>query len=437
MGPLIALVVLVLFLLGLPLFAVLGAATALALRFLAALPAAVPHAAEYELARNMFRVLDQDALLAIPMFVLAGVIMSGGGISRRLVDVARSATGWAPGGLAIAAVAACVVFAAISGSSPATVVAIGIVMYPALIRAGYRAEFGQGLLSSAGSLGILIPPSIPMIVYAIMVPAASVSAMFIAGVLPGLLIAAIFALYCLRVGIVARVPRVALNVAAVAVALRRGVWSLLLPVIILGGIYTGLLTVNEAAAAGVVYALLVETRIHRELRLRDLPRLISQSAAEMGVILAIVMVAAAFSQYLTLAGVPDALTAWLRATLPTPQPGATPWAYLLLVNVILIVAGALIDSISAILILAPILAAAGAAFGVDPIHLGIIMIVNLEIGYLTPPFGINLFVASTIFEQPLIRVLRGVVPFVLLMLIALLAVTFVPALSLTLGRLVQ
>jgi C4-dicarboxylate transporter DctM subunit len=428
-GPIVALITIVLFLLGLPLFAVLAAVTSLSLRYLADLPQTATHAAEYELARNMFRVLDQDALLAIPMFVLAGVIMSGGGISRRLVELARALTGWAPGGLAIAGVAACVVFAAISGSSPATLVAIGIVMYPALVKAGYREDFSQGLLTSSGSLGILIPPSIPMIVYAIMVPAASVSALFLAGVVPGLLIATVFALYCLRIGVRDHVPKTPFDGRALATAARRGVWSLLLPVMILGGIYSGILTVNEAAAVAVVYATFVETRIHRELRLRDIPRLVSQSAVEMGVILIIVMVAAGFTQYLTFAGVPDGVTAWLK------EHVGSQVAFLLAVNLVLLIAGAMMDSISAILILSPILGAAGAAYGMDPVHLGIITIVNLEIGYLTPPFGINLFVASALFERPLGRVLRGVVPFILLMLVCLALITFVPDISLILGRL--
>lgn len=424
----IALVVLLLFLTGLPLFAVLAGATGLSLRLLADLPSAVPNAPEYELARNMFRVLDQDALLAIPLFVLAGVIMSGGGISRRLVDLARALTAWAPGGLAVAGVAACVVFAAISGSSPATLVAIGVVMYPALVRARYRADFSQGLLTSAGSLGILIPPSIPMIVYAIMVPAASVSALFLAGVVPGFLIALVFALYCMRIGIRDKVPRTSWSNRELVTAARRGIWALLLPVLILGGIYSGVFTVNEAAAVAVVYAIIVETWIHRELRLRDIPRLVSQSATEMGVILVIVMVAAGFTQYLTFAGVPDALTAWLKSTIDSPI------GFLLAMNVVLLIAGAMMDSISAILILSPILGAAGAAYGIDPVHLGIIMIVNLEIGYLTPPFGINLFVASALFEQPLSRVLRGVAPFIVLMLLCLIVITFVPVVSLGLGQ---
>ena len=430
-GPVVAFVAVAVFLLGVPLFAVLATITGLSLRFLADLPTTVPNAPEYELARNMFRVLDQDALLAIPMFVLAGVIMSGGGISRRLVELARALTGWAPGGLAVAGVAACVVFAAISGSSPATLVAIGIVMYPALVRAGYRETFSQGLLTSSGSLGILIPPSIPMIIYAIMVPAASVSALFLAGVVPGLLIAAVFGAYCVRVGMRDHVPRTAWSSRALATAARRGVWSVFLPVMILGGIYSGIFTVNEAAAIAVVYATFVETVIHRELRWRELPRLVSQSAVEMGVILIIVMVAAGFTQYLTLAGIPDALTAWLKNTIDSPI------GFLLAMNVVLLIAGAMMDSISAILILSPILAVAGAAYGVEPVHLGIIMIVNLEIGYLTPPFGINLFVASALFEQPLARVLRGVLPFILLMLVCLVAITFVPGISLGLGRLLQ
>lgn len=419
-----------LFLLGVPLFAVLAAATSLSLNFLADLPD-ITAAAEYELARNMFRVLDQDALLAIPLYVLGGVIMSGGGMGRRLVSLAKAMLGWAPAGLAIAAVLACVVFGAVSGSSPATVVAIGMVMYPAMLKAGYDDRFTQGLLSSGGSLGILIPPSIPMVVYAIMVPAASVSALFMAGVVPGLLIAAVFAAYSVFVGVREHVPRTSLDLKALGAATREAIWSILLPVIVLGGIYSGLLTVNESAAVAVVYALIVERYIHKELRWREIPRLVSQSAVEMGVILIIVMIAAGFSQYLTFAGVPDTLTGWLKRTIDSPI------AFLISLNVVLLIAGCLMDSISAILILSPILASAGAAYNIDPVHLGIITIVNLEIGYLTPPFGINLFVASALFEQPLGRVLRGVLPFIVLMLICLVLITFVPDISLVLGRMLQ
>jgi C4-dicarboxylate transporter DctM subunit len=426
----ISLAAVALFLVGVPLFAVLTVATSLSLRFLADLPD-IPSAAEYELARNMFRVLDQDALLAIPLYVLGGVLMSGGGMGRRLVNLAKALLGWAPGGLALAAVAACVVFGAVSGSSPATVVAIGMVMYPALLKAGYDDRFSQGLLSSGGSLGILIPPSIPMVVYAIMVPAASVSALFMAGIVPGLLIAAIFAAYSMIIAIREDVPRSAFDLKQVATTARDAIWSILLPVIVLGGIYTGLMTVNESAAVAVVYALIVEKYIHRELRWRDIPRLVSQSAVEMGVILIIVMIAAGFTQYLALAGVPDAITALLKRSIDSPV------AFLLTMNVVLLIAGCLMDSISAILILSPILAAAGAAYGIDPVHLGIITIVNLEIGYLTPPFGINLFVASALFEQPLGRVLRGVWPFIVLMVISLIVITFVPAISLGLGRWLQ
>lgn len=411
--------------LGLPLFMVVGAVTMVGFAVFSSTPA---EQWGFLIAQKMLGILNKDALLAIPFFVLAGVLMTGGGISRRLIDFARSLVGWFPGGLAVATVLACMVFAAISGSSPATVVAIGMLMFPALTKEGYPEKFGLGLLTSSGSLGILIPPSIPMIVYAIMVEGASVGKLFMAGVLPGLMIGAILAGYSVFIGVRHKVKTEPFNPAAVKATFKRGFFGIMLPVLILGTIYTGTATVNQAAALSVVYAILVEVFIHREIRLRDLPKLTVNAMVEMGAILMIIAMASALAYFMTVQQVPVLLAELLQ------EHVSTPFGFLLLTNVILLLTGAVMDIISAILILAPIIAHVGAQYGIDPVHLGIIFIVNLEIGYLTPPVGMNLFVATSLFNRPFTQVVMGSLPFVLLMLVALALITYVPEISLWMTR---
>ncbi|RMF16859.1 MAG: TRAP transporter large permease subunit [Candidatus Dadabacteria bacterium] len=411
----------VLLLLGFPLFAVIGSVTLASFALFTSMP---PDKWGFQVAQKMYGILNKEALLAIPYFVLAGVIMTGGGISRKLTEFARSLVGWMPGGLGVATVFACVIFAAISGSSAATVVAIGMVMFPALSAANYPERFSLGLITSSGSLGILIPPSIPMIVYAIMVDGVSVGRLFIAGVGPGLLLASLLMAWCVYSGYRAGVPTVPFSLAESARAFRNGFWGILLPVMILGGIYSGMTTVNEAAALAVVYAIVVETLIHKEISFRQLPALITRSMTEMGAILMIIALAAALANFLTLQRVPVLLTEALE------QFVSTKVGFLILTNIVLLVTGCIMDIISAILILAPIIAAVGKQYGVDPVHLGVIFIVNLEIGFLTPPLGLNLFVATSIFNRPFTEVVRGALPFVLLLLVGLLLITYIPSISL-------
>ena len=411
--------------LGLPLFMVVGAAT---IAGFALFSSSTPEQWGFLVAQKMLGILNKDALLAIPFFVLAGVLMTGGGISRRLIDFARSLVSWFPGGLAVATVLACMVFAAISGSSPATVVAIGMLMFPALTREGYPEKFGLGLLTSSGSLGILIPPSIPMIVYAIMVEGASVGKLFLAGVIPGLLIGGILAGYSIFIGVRHKVKTTPFDIGMVKSTFQRGFFGIMLPVLILGTIYTGTATVNQAAALSVVYAIIVEVFIHREIRLKDLPRLTVNAMVEMGAILMIIAMASALAYFMTVQQVPVMLAELLQ------EHVSTPFGFLLLTNVILLLTGAVMDIISAILILAPIIAHVGAQYGIDPVHMGIIFIVNLEIGYLTPPVGMNLFVATSLFNRPFTQVVLGSLPFVLLMLGALALITYVPEISLWLTQ---
>jgi len=390
---------------------------------------------------DMYEAVKKEELLAIPFFVLAGNIMTEGSIAERLVGVARAAMGKTPGGLGIAAIFACVIFAAISGSSPVTVIAVGGIMFPMLVRERYPENYSIGVLTSAGSLGIIIPPSVPMIVYAIMVSnqdqQVSPNDLFIAGVLPGLFIAFMLITYTLYQ---TRPTKPGVEIIPVQYKgsystnlgreVKRSILSMMLPILILGGIY-GILgpirfTVTEAAAVAVVYALFVELVVHRELKLRDLPRVLADSGVMMGSLFLIIVLAIAFNKFLAEQYIPQNAAAWLADHIDAK------WQFLILVNLFLLALGCVMDIISAILIVAPLLAPIAAKFGVDPVHFGIMFIVNLELGYLTPPMGINLFVSSTVFKRSIVQVIRSSVPFLLLMMFCLAVIVWVPWLSLAL-----
>ncbi|QDG54819.1 TRAP transporter large permease [Persicimonas caeni] len=384
---------------------------------------------------------DQTVLLAIPFFVISGAIMTEGDIAQRLIDVAEAAFGKLPGGLAISAVFACAFFAAISGSSPVTVIAIGSIMYPALVEKGYPSKFSMGIVTSGGSLGILIPPSIPMIVYAIVDPTglkdpvgyalsttgggdASVKDLFIAGIGPGLLIAGIMGGFALVVGMKDRVETTDFDWKKLGHALQDGVWALFLPVLILGGIYTGIFTPTQAAAVAVIYAIIVEFFIHRSLEIKDVPRIFTDSALLMGSLLIIMALALGFNLYLDRAKIPEMAVEMIL------DMELTIWQFLIIVNVLLLIAGFFMEILSAIMILVPLLAPVAYGLGIHPLHMAIIFIVNLEIGYLTPPIGLNLFVAGTLFKKGIGEVVKSVLPFMALMLGALMLITYVPTISL-------
>lgn len=386
------------------------------------------------------KLSDNEVLLAIPFFVLSGAFMAQGDIAKRLIAAARAVFGWLPGGLAVSAVAACIFFAAISGSSPVTVIAIGSIMYPAMVREGFSERFSGGLVTSAGSLGILIPPSIPMIVYAIIDPmeledppnyaidgegnGLGLVELFLAGVGPGILIGGILAIYGVWTGFRTAGTKTTFAFEEVVRSFREGFWSLMLPVIILGGIYSGVFTPTQAAAVSVVYALVVELYVHRSLTWNDLPRILGESTVLIGSLLIILALAQGFNKYLELAGVAEHAVEYLL------EWELSPFVFLLLVNILLLAVGAFMDILSAILILVPLLSPIAFQLGIHPIHLAVIFIVNLEIGYLTPPLGLNLFVASTIFKKSIGEVVRSVLPFIGLMIIGLLMVTYIPAISL-------
>jgi C4-dicarboxylate transporter DctM subunit len=411
-------------LLGQPLFVLMGALGTLLLATVSGLGTLSDLTV---VVRKLLELASKEVLLAIPFFVVAGELMTQGSLARRLVDVMKATFSWMPGGLAVSAVAGCVFFAAISGSSPVTVVAIGSIMVPALLKAKYPDGFSIGLLTTAGSLGILIPPSIPMIVYSIMVSSTTPvdpTDLFLAGIVPGLFIGALLAGYSIVIGAKHKIPREPFSFATWKAEMARGFWSLMLPLIILGGIYGGIFTATEAAAVSVIYALVVELFLHKELTPKKLVDVAEQSMVVMGSLLVIIALAITLNYFLVLEQIPDAMVDWLKAQ------DLSRNGFLILVNLLLLVVGCFMDIMSAILILAPMLAPMAAAVGINPIHMGIIFIVNLEIGYLTPPVGLNLFVSSTLFKRSLGFVIRAVLPTLVIMLVSLVAITWVPAFSL-------
>lgn len=372
---------------------------------------------------DIWTAVNRDVLLAIPMFILAGNIMTRGSIAARLIAIMRSLTQWLPGGLAVATILSCAVFAAISGSSPVTLLAVGSVLYPALIQQGYDKKFALGALASGGTLGIVIPPSIPLIFYAI-VTENSISDLFLAGLLPGLLLTAVLSAYSLIAN--RNIPSESFDVLAVLNAFRHGVFALMTPVILLGGIYSGYFSATEAAGVVVGYALIVEIFIHRDVKLADFYDLSVDTARLLGTILPILAVATSINILLTVEQVPQNLAAWMSSTVDSKI------MFLIVLNIFLLAVGCMIDIVSAILMLAPILLPVAMAYGIDPVHFGIIMVVNLEIGYITPPIGLNLIVAMTAFKEPFLLICRAVIPFILLMLMVLVAVVWFPSLSLIL-----
>lgn len=375
---------------------------------------------------KLFETSEHYTLLAIPFFVLAGNLLSTGGVARRMVNFAIAAVGHLRGGLAIASILACMLFAAVSGSSPATVVAIGSIVIAGMVRAGYPQAFAAGVICNAGTLGILIPPSIVMVVYAA-VTEVSVGRLFMAGVVPGILLGLM-----LMVAVWWRAGRLQIthppraSVTEVLRTLRESAWGLMLLVIIMGGIYGGIFTPTEAAAVSAVYALLVAMFIYRDLRWRDLPRVFVESAKTSVMLMFIVANALLFAHVLTTERIPQTIAEHILAS------GMSPWMFLLVVNVLLLVAGNFMEPTGIVLILAPILFPIATQMGIDPIHLGIIMVVNMEIGMVTPPVGLNLFVTSGITGMSIVQVVRAALPWLSVLLLFLVLVTYVPAISLAL-----
>ena len=364
---------------------------------------------------------NKDILLSIPLFILAGNIMSRGGMASRLIDLMKSLTAPIPGGLAIATILSCAAFAAVSGSGTVTLLAIGTFMYPALINAGYPKSFALGALCAAGTLGIVVPPSIPLILYGIMTQT-SIGDLFIAGIGPALLLTILMLGYAMLQNFSHRESSWNLNY--ILTSLKKGIWALLMPIIILGGIYTGYFTATESAAVAVVYSIIVETFIHKEMKWEILFDVIAETTKLLGSLFPVLMIALSLNVFLTYEEVPQNLVGWMSQRIDNPTTA------LLGINLFLILIGCIIDIGSAILILAPMLGPIASSQGIDPVHFGIIMVMNLEIGYLTPPLGLNLIVAMGVFKEKFWTVCKATIPFLLIMLTGLLIVSFVPKIAL-------
>ena len=375
---------------------------------------------------QFFKSMQMYTLLAVPFFILSGAIMNAGGSARRLVNFALACVGHIPGGFAIASVLACMMFAAVSGSSPATVAAIGTIAIGGMMKTGYKKDFAAGLICNAGTLGILIPPSIPMIVYCT-VTEESVGRLFIAGILPGFVLGLMLmtAIYVVaRVYDLPRMPRATWR--ETWLAFREALWALMLVVVIIGGIYGGVFTPTEAAAVSVIYALIISVAVYRDLKITDIPKVFRDAGKTSVMLMFIVANALVFGHILVSDRIPHAITDMIMgANLPA-------WSFLLVVNVILLIAGDFMEPAAIILILAPIFLPVAVKLGVDPIHFGIIMVVNMEIGMVTPPVGFNLYVTSSITGMDLYAVLRAALPWMIILLIFLGIVTYLPWLSLIL-----
>ncbi|ERN53127.1 TRAP transporter large permease [Alkalihalophilus marmarensis] len=377
------------------------------------------------LVQGLVTSVDSFPLMAVPFFILAGEIMGKGGISNRLFLFANSIVGNKTGGFAIATIITCMFFAAISGSGPATVAAIGGIMIPAMVRQGYDKKFATALVAAAGSLGVIIPPSIPMVIYGV-VGSASIGDMFIAGIIPGVLVGLGLMIYAYfhskKKGYTGTAEKT--SVKNILRSAWEAKWALLIPVIILGGIYGGFFTPTEAAVIAVVYGLIAGLLLYRELKIKDLPRVFADAALTTATVLIIVGSATAFGRLLTIEQIPNQVAEAMLAI------SENPIVLILLITILLLVVGCFMDTLAAIIILTPILLPIAVNLGYDPIHFGIIMVVNLAIGFITPPLGVNLFVGSGISGLSIETLSKAIIPFFVAMLATLLLIVFIPELSL-------
>jgi C4-dicarboxylate transporter, DctM subunit len=382
-------------------------------------------------ALKLFTGIEKFEIMAIPFFILAGNFLTHGGVAKRMIRFATAIVGHLHGGLALGGVVACALFAAVSGSSPATVVAIGSILLPAMVKQGYPKKFGVGVIGTAGALGILIPPSIVMVIYAVSTNS-SIGRLFIAGIVPGILLAALLMVVTWVVAKMRNYPRMKrASLKEVWASFRESVWGLFLIVVVIGGIYAGIFTPTEAAAMSAAYAFFVSVFVYKDLTLKQVPKVLLDSANLSAMILYIITNAVLFSFLLTSEQIPQALSEWINTM------GLSPWMFLVVVNILLLIAGNFMEPSSILLITAPILFPVAMKLGIDPIHLGIIMTVNMEIGMITPPVGLNLYVASGISGMGLTETTKACAPWILVMIAFLLLITYVPIISLWLPNLLM
>ena len=410
---------------GMPLFAVILGATLLGFT-----------ASEIDLsvvAIEIFRLADMPLLVALPLFTFAGYCLSESQASMRFLRLVQAVTGKMKSGLAIIALILCAIFTAFTGASGVTIVALGAVLFPALIKAGYRPNFSLGLVTTSGSLGLLLPPSVPLILYAVVAgqmelpQTFTIQELFRAGLLPSLLMLLALSTYCVWANRGVKIARHDFSWRELKAAILGAGWELPCPIFVVAGIYGGYFTVSEVAAVTVAYVLLVEVGVYREISFSKLLAVTRQSMVATGAILLILAASLGFSNFLIDAEVPLHLFAWMQ------QHISSQWAFLAFLNLVLLLLGAVLDIFAALFIMVPLILPLAIGYGVDPVHLGIIFLANMQIGYLTPPIGMNLFIASFRFKQPILTICKAVVPYVLVLLATLGVITYWPALSLGLS----
>ncbi len=378
---------------------------------------------------EMYRMATAPTLIAIPLFTFAGYVLAESNAPKRLTNLANAFLGWMPGGLAVVALVSSAFFTAFTGASGVTIIALGGLLYPILLKEKYPERFSLGLLTSSGSIGLLFPPSLPIILYGL-VAKVSIDKLFIAGILPGIMLVTFVSIYSIRKGLYELVPRTEFRINKAYRALRDSIWEIPLPFLILGGIYGGIFTVTEAAAITAFYVIIVEVFIYRDINLfRDLPQIMRESMLLIGTILIILGTAMGLTGYLIDQEIPMKLLDFMKLYITSKL------AFLMLLNIFLLIVGCMMDIFSAIIVVVPLIIPIAMSFEVDMVHLGIIFLANLEIGYSTPPVGINLFISSSRFEQPVIKLYRAALPFLMIHLTGLMIITYFPWLSLFLVRL--
>ncbi|MBW2489495.1 MAG: TRAP transporter large permease subunit [Deltaproteobacteria bacterium] len=374
---------------------------------------------------EMHRMATTPVLVAIPLFTFSGFLLSESSAPKRLIRLSNAILGWMPGGIAVIALISCAIFTALTGATGLTIIALGGILLPAMTRARYPEAFSLGLLTTSGTLGLLFPPSLPLIVYAI-VAGIRIDQLFIAGILPGILLVVLLSLFGIARAAHARVPKTRFQVSEILSALREALWELPLPLVVLGGIYSGKFAVSEAAAITAVYVLIVEVVIYRDISWRELPEIMKKSMVLVGAVLIILGAAMGLTNYLIDAEIPMQMLDFFKSHIQSKT------LFLIVLNLFLLAVGCTMGIFSALVVVVPLLAPIAAAYGIDPIHLGIIFLANLEIGASIPPLGINLFIASIRFERPVLRLYWASLPFITILLGALALITYIPWISLVL-----
>jgi tripartite ATP-independent transporter DctM subunit len=374
---------------------------------------------------EMHRMATTPVLVAIPLFTFAGYLLSESGAPKRLIRLSNAVLGWLPGGLSVIALISCAVFTALTGATGLTIIALGGILLPAMTRGKYPEVFSLGLLTTSGTLGLLFPPSLPLIIYAI-VAKVRIDQLFVAGILPGILLVVLLSVFSITRAVKADVPKTSFQVSEVFSALKEALWELPLPIVVLGGIYSGKFAVSEAAAITAVYVLIVEVIIYRDIRWKDLPEIMKKSMVLVGAVLIILGAAMGLSNYLIDAEIPMQLLDFFKTQIESKI------LFLIVLNLFLLAVGCTMGIFSALVVVVPLLSPIAQAYGIDPIHLGIIFLANLEIGASIPPLGINLFIASIRFERPVLRLYVASLPFIAILLVALALITYIPWMSLVL-----